>query len=333
MKKSIALQQYEQGVPFFEVYPDYDSEKLPNWLKSRINEARVFGASKNMIVLPDGQKYQLNNALNDLPASEWLKFTNSVESTWYPTTGEKSYAHSIRKEHPSPKPPQLMEEIIKFFTKEKEWILDYFMGVGGTLLGAALSNRNAVGIDLNDNYIKIYEQAAKSLDLKIMPTMCANALKILKDKKALLSLNHNNKFSLILIDPPYSNMMNRKKTGADIAKYGANATPFTKFDTDLGNMSKDKWLSSLKCTIEDSLDLLKTRGYIVIFIKDLQPSKKDTNLLHADIINSINEIPNIFYKGLKIWEDKSVKLFPYGYPLSFVANQTHQYILIFRKEK
>ena len=37
--------------------------------------------------------------------------------------------------------------IINFFTKENEYVLDYFMGVGGTLLGASLSNRNALGID------------------------------------------------------------------------------------------------------------------------------------------------------------------------------------------
>lgn len=71
----------------------------------------------------------------------------------------------------------------------------------------------------------------------------------------------------------------------------------------------------------------------MIFIKDLQPNKKELNLLHADIIEKLNEIPNLNYKGLRIWADNSAKLFPYGYPFSFVANQIHQYILVFRKEK
>ena len=72
---------------------------------------------------------------------------------------------------------------------------------------------------------------------------------------------------------------------------------------------------------------------IVVFIKDLQPSKKETNLLHAEVIDRINEIPNVYYKGMKIWSDESTKLYPYGYPFCFVANQIHQYILVFRKEK
>ena len=78
---------------------------------------------------------------------------------------------------------------------------------------------------------------------------------------------------------------------------------------------------------------IKFRGYIVVFIKDLQPSKKETNLLHAEVIDRINEIPNVYYKGMKIWSDESTKLYPYGYPFCFVANQIHQYILVFRKEK
>ena len=333
MKKPIAIEQYEQGAPFLEVYPDYDPRNLPSWLRPRIGEARIFGDSCQMVVLPDGTKYQLNNPLNDLPGGEWLKFTNSVESTWFPTAGPESWAHNIRKIHPTPKPPQLMRGIIEFFSKEGEGVLDYFMGVGGTLLGAALCGRNAVGVDLNQRYIEAYKEAAAELGLEEMTTICGDSLQVLKDSENLINLNGGSPFSLVLIDPPYGNMMSRKKTGGDISVYGKESTPFTELDSDLGNMAKADWLASLKESIEVALCVLKRRGYIVVFIKDLQPRKKDVNLLHADIINAVNEIPNVYYKGLKIWADRSAKLYPYGYPLSFVANQTHQYILIFRKEK
>ena len=333
MKKPIAIQQYEQGVPFASVYTDYDIETLPSWLRPHISEARLFGKSNQMVVLPDGTKYQLNNPLNDLSGGEWLKFTNSVFSTWYPTTGKESYAHNIRKIHPTPKPPQLMQEIIEFFSKENEYVLDYFMGVGGTLLGAALCGRNAVGIDLNPVYIEAYQNAAAELDLEVMPTLCCDSLQALKEPDTITELIEGNEFSLILIDPPYGNMMSREKTGGNIAKYGKESTPFTESIQDLGNMPSDQWLQSLKESAELSMPLLKKRGYYAIFIKDLQPSKKQVNLLHADIINALNDIPDLYYKGLKIWEDRSAKLFPYGYPLSFVANQTHQYILFFRKER
>lgn len=66
---------------------------------------------------------------------------------------------------------------------------------------------------------------------------------------------------------------------------------------------------------------------------DSNPAFGSSNLLHARIVDELNEIQNLNYKGMKIWADQTAKLFPYGYPFSFVANQIHQYILIFRKEK
>ena len=61
--------------------------------------------------------------------------------------------------------------------------------------------------------------------------------------------------------------------------------------------------------------------------------EKSLNMLHYEVAAALNEIPNLHYKGMKIWADESTKPYPYGYPFSFVANQIHQYILVFRKEK
>lgn len=332
-RKSIAVDQYNEARPFSEVYQNIEQLKFPQWVLNRLDEARVYGASSNLIIFPDGTKYQLNNPLNDLSASEWLNFTSSVLTTFYSTSGEESYAHHIRKIHPTPKPPQLMRDIISFFTKDGEIVLDYFMGVGGSLLGAGLCGRHAIGIDLNPKYIAAYQEAAKELSLPIFPTIQGDCLETLKDSENINKMTDNKKLSLILIDPPYGNMMSREKTGGDIQVYGNVGTPFTDDPRDFGNMSISECLKSLKLSVELAQPYLKTKGYIVILIKDLQPKKKETNLLHSMIVSTINEIPNIQYKGLRIWADKSSKLYPYGYPLSFVANQIHQYILIFRKEK
>ena len=98
-------------------------------------------------------------------------------------------------------------------------------------------------------------------------------------------------------------------------------------------MERSEFLETLKKSVELMLAYMKTEGYVVVFIKDLQPHKKETNLLHSEVVNKLNEIPKLYYKGMKIWADESAKIYPYGYPFSFVANQVHQYILVFRKEK
>lgn len=332
-KNKIAREQYKNAVPFSEVYESTVSLNLPAWVLNKIDSARIFGDSKQMIIFPDGEKYQINNPLNNLSGGDWLNFTTSVFSTFYTTNGKDSYAHDIRKIHPSPKPPQLMKEIIEFFTKENELVFDYFMGVGGSLLGAGLCNRKAIGIDLNEKYIEAYKNAAKEIGVDIFSTKCGDCLEILDNEKEMNSLLRDEKISLVLIDPPYANMMSKEKTGGDIAVYGNKATPFTNDERDFGNLNQTVFFDSLKQSVELVFPYIKKHGYIVIFIKDLQPNKKELNLLHADIIEKLNEIPNLNYKGLRIWADNSAKLFPYGYPFSFVANQIHQYILVFRKEK
>ena len=132
--------------------------------------------------------FDTRNTLNELTGKEWTHFINSVTVTnyteeelklWkylmdslietkYPTNGESSISHKLRKIHPSPKPPQLMKDIIAFFTKGGDWILDPFMGVGGTLLGASLLEpvRNVIGIDLEPKYIEIYKKVCDNEKIK-----------------------------------------------------------------------------------------------------------------------------------------------------------------------
>lgn len=324
---------YDNAEYFLEVYPDYDTSKLPSWIVENIKDARVIGNSKKTVILQDGRRYQLNNTLNHLSGGEWTYFINSVINTAYKTSGEDSFAHKIRKIHPTPKPPQLMRDIIQFFTKENELVFDYFMGVGGTLLGAGSCGRKAVGVDLNRVYIDAYKRATQEIGVPEFRCIEGDCLEVLSDEVIMNEVLGGEKISLVLIDPPYGNMMSREKTGADIKVYGNVATPFTDSDKDFGNLELDNFFDSLKMSVEKVLPHVKKRGHVVVFIKDLQPSGKEVNLLHANIINKLNEIPNLNYKGMKIWADQTAKLFPYGYPFSFVANQIHQYILIFRKEK
>lgn len=323
-------ESYQKAVAISDVYPNFDINILPRWLKPYSSEIKIIG--ENTIIIPDGRKYQLNNKLNDLSGGAWTYFTSSVLNTSYKTNGPDNFAFNIRKIHPSPKPPPLMKDIIEFFTKENEIVLDYFMGVGGSLLGASLCDRRSIGIDLNKQYIEAYKQASLQLGLPLGATICGDSLELLENECIIKKILKEEKVSLVLIDPPYSNMMSKKKTGADMAIYGNISTPFTNDTRDLGNLERKDFFATLKHSVFLASKYLKKHGYIVIFIKDMQPYKKETNLLHAEIIKYINEIDNISYKGLKVWADQTSKLFPYGYPFSFVANQIHQYILIFRKE-
>ncbi len=320
--------------PLLKILSKEQTKILPDWIKKEgLSKCFIMGNTSKTILTPSGKKYNLDNKLNDLTGGEWSYFLRSVINTRYSTQGEESYAHDIRKIHPSPKPPQLMRDIIKFFTKKNELVLDYFMGVGGTLIGASLIERKALGIDLSSKYINAYKKASKKLNLNEQITIKGDSLDLLKNGKEIKKFLGKQKFSLIAIDPPYGDMMSREKTGEAMKKnQSTKSTPFTKLNKDLGNMNWNDFLNQFVKSIKYSMNFLKDRGHIVVFIKDLQPKNGSVNLLHADLIQKLNDIENLNYLGTKIWSDESINLYPYGYPFSFVANQLHQYILIFRQK-
>lgn len=63
--------------------------------------------------------------------------------------------------HPTQKPVALLEYLIKTYTNEEDTILDNTMGSGSTIIAALNTNRNAIGIELNQEYFNIAQQRVK----------------------------------------------------------------------------------------------------------------------------------------------------------------------------
>lgn len=63
--------------------------------------------------------------------------------------------------HPTQKPVALLEYLIKTYTNEGEIVLDNTMGSGSTIIAALNTNRNAIGIELNQEYFNIAQQRVK----------------------------------------------------------------------------------------------------------------------------------------------------------------------------
>ena len=60
--------------------------------------------------------------------------------------------------HPTQKPVPLMEYLIKTYTNEGETVLDFTMGSGSTGVGCVNTNRNFIGIEMDENYFSIAEE-------------------------------------------------------------------------------------------------------------------------------------------------------------------------------
>lgn len=57
--------------------------------------------------------------------------------------------------HPTQKPVALLEYLIKTYTNENETVLDNCMGSGSTGIACVNTNRNFIGIELDENYFNI----------------------------------------------------------------------------------------------------------------------------------------------------------------------------------
>jgi site-specific DNA-methyltransferase (adenine-specific) len=122
---------------FYKKQPTYNiqywySTPYHRWnTQKAVDKQTNYGSHKSNVVESDGKR---------LPTTV-LKF-NRVE----------------RPIHPTQKPVDLLEWLIKSYTNEGETVLDNCMGVGSTGVASKKNNRNFIGIELDETY---YNQAVE----------------------------------------------------------------------------------------------------------------------------------------------------------------------------
>ena len=60
-----------------------------------------------------------------------------------------------------------MEYLIKTYTNENETVLDFTMGSGTTGVACVNTNRNFIGVELDENYFKIAQDRIKENEYKL----------------------------------------------------------------------------------------------------------------------------------------------------------------------
>ena len=86
------------------------------------------------------------------------KIVENKDGKRLPTTVLK-FNRIERPKHPTQKPVDLLEWIVKTYTNEGETVLDNCMGVGSTGEACKKTNRNFIGIELDKTYFDIAERS------------------------------------------------------------------------------------------------------------------------------------------------------------------------------
>ena len=87
----------------------------------------------------------------------------------YPRSIQRFNTEKHKSTHPTQKPIALLEYLINTYTNEGETVLDFTMGSGSTGVACVNTNRNFIGIELDENYFniakeRIYEQRKSERD-------------------------------------------------------------------------------------------------------------------------------------------------------------------------
>jgi len=230
----------------------------------------------------------------------------------------------------------LCESLIRTFTKEGDSVLDPFCGVGGTLIGCHLSNRNGVGIEINKDWVDIYHKICDLETLKPQKIIHGDSREILNnfiDEK-------RNKFDFILTDVPYWKMDLVEKSKGTYKKVGEESkgvysekSKLSRFSSDSDHIERRKkdWELLINDVFRDCFKILKPGRYCAVFIGNMY-NKGQYHLLNADIARILCKIGFIL-KGEIIWYDVNKKLHLYGINYSWIPSIVHQFIMIFRKER
>ena len=90
------------------------------------------------------------------PTSNYGKCDKPYKATHtnYPTD-ILEYKHDKEKLHPTQKPVALLEYLIKTYTNEGDTVLDNCMGSGSTGVACKNTNREFIGMELDEKYFKI----------------------------------------------------------------------------------------------------------------------------------------------------------------------------------
>jgi len=122
----------------------------------------------------------------------------------------------------SSRSPWLRRCIEELFTHQGELVLDPFVGSGTTLVAARDLDRNAVGFDLQKNFIDLCRERWGQDNLSGKCRQIA----FHEDARRISHYPEEETLSLILTSPPYANLLTRrKKTRADGPKIGKINSP------------------------------------------------------------------------------------------------------------
>lgn len=139
------MKYYEEICIFYDKVPTYNPIMKPRVgeKKACYNYDHYCGKSNHVSYNKIKKKYD----------PDWVQPSDILEFNVVPNRKGKL--------HPTQKPVDLLEYLIKTYTNEEDIVLDTFMGSGSTGVACKNTNRNFIGYELDKDYFNIAEKRLK----------------------------------------------------------------------------------------------------------------------------------------------------------------------------
>lgn len=264
--------------------------------------------------------------LNCMTPKAWLK---SQMGVWQFSFEKRDIRD--KTVHPATFPVSLCRKVIELFSHTGELVLDPFVGSGSTLMAANDLNRNAVGFDLQKNYINLCERRLGG-NGNLYNT--CRQIAVQDDARNIPLYLEEGSVGLIWTSPPYANLLNRKRKNKS-RRYRNNEQlgkieQYSQDPRDLGVLDLDAYTFSMGDIFEKLLPLLRPKGHCVINVPDMW-WENERITIHVSLIEELRK-RGYALRNVIIWDRTNIvnQIGIFGWPSNYITmGVTFEYLLDF----
>ena len=274
------------------------------------------------------RKVDPRNRLNELTAKEWIVETISVWNQRGLGAGHPDAR--IERQHPAPFSFTDVSRLIRYFTKSGQTVLDPFVGVGSTLKACAVEQRKGIGIEINPHFVELSRERLAT-EIGDMFSTVEDQQIIEGDARDILPTIPDESIDFVVTSPPYWSILKKEdhKVKQERLANGL-ATDYGDDPRDLAKIeSYGDFLKEITRLFGECGRALKFGKYMAIIVSDFR-DKSRYIMFHADLSHALETV-GLEIRGLKVLYQRHKKIYPYGYPYSYVPNIHNQFILILQK--